>query len=348
MVKFLVTSSEEFQGAAKAELKRTDPRLSEGETLAPGLFLVSSRHAAEDFAGMVALDQPIYVRHIFPVQAEIELDNSPQDLERLSSAALEQANAANLPQATPFSVQTRFAEGSSYSYTPFAIKEAIANALTTALSWQENIKAPEYIASVVCAGSKAYLGLSTPEQNLSGWAGGMRHYAKRPEQISRAELKLLEALEVFGLELPGTGTALDLGAAPGGWSRILLEAGLRVIAVDPAALDPRLYVPGLEHVRGYAEDFLRKTAPTGRTFEIICNDMRMDALVAANVMADFAPLLAPSGFAITSLKLPHETKTLKPDAIVRRALAVLEKAYPQVRARQLFHNRQEVTVVLTK
>ncbi len=345
---FLVTSSPEFESAARAELVRLDPKLEVGDTLAPGLFLVSPRLDEEAFSAFVAANQPIYVRHLFPVQTQIELTDTPQDLEQLALKAAEQASAKNLPDGAQFSVQARFAEGSTYSYSPFAIKEAIAAALTSANQLQENIKAPEYIISVVCAENTAYLGLSTPDQNLSGWAGGMRHYAKRPEQISRAELKLLEALEVFDLTLPTNGTALDLGAAPGGWSRVLLEAGLRVVAVDPAALDPRLYIPGLEHYRGHAETFLREAKAENRRFAVICNDMRMDALVAAQIMTDFAPLLAPSGFAITSLKLPFETKKVKPAALVSRALALLQTTYSEVRARQLFHNRQEITVLVRK
>src|SRR5207245_5904296 len=99
---------------------------------------------------------------------------------------------------------------------------------------------PQIVVSVLCTPEKAYLGISTVEENLSDWPGGMRHFAQTPEQISRSEFKLLEALEVFGVTLPSGGRALDLGAAPGGWTRLLLEAGLRVVAVDPANLDPRL------------------------------------------------------------------------------------------------------------
>lgn len=349
MSKFLITSSDEFQGAAAAELKRIDPRLEMGETLAPGLFLVSSRHDKDSFAGLVEVGQPIYVRHLFPVQVEIELEDSPEDLVKLGQVAAEYAKEEDWQVGDQFSVQARLVEEDAPRvHSPFAIKEAIAKAVSEISGAQENIKAPEYIVSVVCAGKKAYLGLSRPEQNLSGWAGGMRHYAKLPEQISRAELKLLEALEVFDLTLPTKGTALDLGAAPGGWSRVLIEAGLRVVAVDPAALDPRLYVPGLEHYRGHAADYLRKAQSEGRTFDIICNDMRMDALLAANVMSDFARLLSPDGFAITSQKLPHETKNLKPATLVTRSIAVLGKSYGEVRARQLFHNRQEITVLLKK
>lgn len=358
---FLITTSDEFERNARAELKRIAPEFEEGEILAPGLFLVGSALDENDFAQAVAENHLIYVRHIFPVQAEIELANTPQDLEQMSDAAKAQVKKLALASGKSFSVQARILEDTSLSYNSLAIKEAIVKALTNRYKLKENIKAPEYIVSVVCSQQKAYLGISTPSQNLSDWAGGMRHYAKRPELISRAEFKLLEALEVFNLKLPPEGTALDLGAAPGGWTRILLEAGLRVTAVDPADLDARLEpfttasirgkgfkneTASLEQVRGYAADFLRQAAWKNRKFDLICNDIRMDALDAARLMAEFAVLLAPSGFALTTLKLPHETKKLKPAALVDRALEILQPTYPQVIARQLFHNRQEVTVLL--
>jgi 23S rRNA (cytidine2498-2'-O)-methyltransferase len=346
VVKFLITSSDEFQNAAKAELKRIVPGLEEGETLEPGLFLASSPHSKAEFARLIAESHPIYVRHVFPLEIEVDLQNNPKDLTDMAELVSQQAQKEGWQPGDQFSVQARLVEPGMFSYSPFAIKEAVASKLIAANGLQENIKAPAQVVSVVCAGNRAYLGLSTPQQNLSGWAGGMRHYAKRPEQISRAEFKLLEALEVFDLTFPEKGTALDLGAAPGGWSRILLEAGLKVIAVDPANLDPRLYVPGLEHYRGYAADFLKKAESEGQTFDLICNDMRMDALVAANLMVEFARLLSPSGFALTTLKLPHETKKLKPATVASRAINILEKGYSLVRAKQLFHNRQEITVLL--
>ena len=367
---FLITSSEEFQSAARAELKRFEPQLTEGDNLAPGLFLVHSALTEDDFAALVEASHPIYTRHIFPVQTQIKLEANIQDLENISLVIAEKVQAAGWSPNIQYSVQARLAGEGSHPYSPFAIREAIVSKLAELGQGQENIKDSEQIVSVVCNEGQAYLGLSRPAQNLSGWAGGMRHYAKGPEQISRAEFKLLEALEVFDVDLPRRGTALDLGAAPGGWSRILLDVGLSVIAVDPAALDERLPATDLQsqsrkrttsisaqpfhhagiatlgHYRGYAEDYLQQAREEHRRFELICNDMRMDALVAARLMVDFAPLLAPSGFALSSLKLPHETRKLKPTALVNRALAILGEAYGEVQARQLFHNRQEITVLL--
>ncbi|WP_426955837.1 SAM-dependent methyltransferase [Muricoccus radiodurans] len=57
---------------------------------------------------------------------------------------------------------------------------------------------------------------------------------------SRAYLKLWEALTRLG-RWPGPGeTALDLGAAPGGWTWALARLGARVTAVDKAEMEPRI------------------------------------------------------------------------------------------------------------
>jgi 23S rRNA (cytidine2498-2'-O)-methyltransferase len=184
---------------------------------------------------------------------------------------------------------------------------------------------------------------------LSDWPGGARHFAQRPEQISRAEFKLLEALEVFGVSLPSRGLALDLGAAPGGWTRLLLEAGMNVVAVDPAKLDSRLVrQPHLEHYRGYAEVYLEEAIKRRRKFDVITNDMRMDAREAARLLVEASTCLHTDGFIISMLKLPHATLEIDPVKNLSEALRLLHGHFGIVQARQLFHNRQEVTVLTAR
>ncbi len=208
------------------------------------------------------------------------------------------------------------------------------------------IKKPQIVISLLCTAEKAYIGISPVSENLSDWPGGARQFAQTPEEISRAEFKLLEALEVFGVSLPSHGRAIDLGAAPGGWTRLLLEAGLFVIAVDPANLDPRLKNnPRLEHVRGYAEDYLEQALKTHQRFEVIANDMRIDARDAVRLLNRASACLRPDGFLICTLKLPHATPTMNPLAILHESISILSRQYGIVQARQLFHNRQEVTVI---
>ena len=194
---------------------------------------------------------------------------------------------------------------------------------------------------------KAYLGISPVEENLSSWPGGARHFAQTPEQISRAEFKLLEALEVFGVQLPPQGHVLDLGAAPGGWTRIALQARVRsVVAVDPAHLDNKLAKQeGLNHYRGYAEDYLELAIRKHDRFDVIMNDMRMDARDAARLLVKASACLKADGFVLSVFKLPHATLEINPIVTLKEALNILNQRYSIVQAQQLFHNRQEVTVV---
>ncbi len=72
------------------------------------------------------------------------------------------------------------------------------------------------------------------------WADEPRRRSAVPTVVSRAEHKLAEAIHVFGLDLRAGMRAIDLGAAPGGWTFLLAERGLDVVAVDPPHWRPRL------------------------------------------------------------------------------------------------------------
>ncbi len=57
---------------------------------------------------------------------------------------------------------------------------------------------------------------------------------------SRAYMKLFEAFTVTDALPAKNETCLELGAAPGGWTWVIAKTGAKVIAVDRAALDPRI------------------------------------------------------------------------------------------------------------
>ncbi len=138
---------------------------------------------------------------------------------------------------------------------------------------------------------------------------------------------------------PKQGTALDLGASPGGWTRILRKHGVRVCAVDPGDLDPRLRADrGVRHVRTTAGEFLR--TERGH-FDMVVNDMKMDPERSCQVVLDMAERLRPGAVAVVTLKLG----THRPLPVVRRCLRLLGTRYRVRAARQLHHNRHEVTVV---
>ncbi len=239
-----------------------------------------------------------------------------------------------------FSVQTRLLGGGGWPYQRFDVNQRLAVRLESAGVSLE-VSRPQQVLSVVCTPTHAYLGLSAAADNLSDWAGGERRFKREAGQVSRAEFKLLEAIELFGVVFPAGGAALDLGAAPGGWTRILRTHGMQVVAVDPAELHPSVASdPGVIHVRQSAQRYL----PIGREFDIILNDMRLDASDSARLMLLAAGSLKRSGTALMTLKLPGRGLA----QAASRSLDLLSQAYRITGARQLFHNRSEITVAMQR
>jgi 23S rRNA (cytidine2498-2'-O)-methyltransferase len=345
----IVTAHPEFSDAAFSELKQLDKSLTYVAQLAPGIALCASPQV-EMLMRMAAEQRPMFARHLAPVQTIVNLTNTEQDIGTLAVTLAELPTFSQLERGQYFAVQTRLIQSDEYTvkreYSGGQINRSLAEAISEETGAVESIKKPRIVVSLLCVAEKGYLGISTAHDNLSDWPGGTRHYAQTPEQISRSEFKLLEALEIFGVHMPSQGRALDLGAAPGGWTRLLLEAGLHVVAVDPANLDPRLNgLSHLEHYQSYAETYIEDAVKRKRRFDVIVNDMRMDARDASRLLGQASLCLRPEGFVVSVLKLPHETREIQPLATLREALNILKMDYTIVNARQLFHNRQEVTVI---
>jgi 23S rRNA (cytidine2498-2'-O)-methyltransferase len=92
-----------------------------------------------------------------------------------------------------------------------------------------------------------------------------------------------------------------------------------------------------------AEAYLREPPDQ---FDLIVNDMRMDARESARLMVAYAPHLYRHGYAVMTAKLEDKATPPQQRKTLEDALAILRKSYQIVGARQLFHNRSEVTVVM--
>ncbi|MEZ4832276.1 MAG: SAM-dependent methyltransferase [Caldilineaceae bacterium] len=355
MPQLILTADPDFLDLALAEAQRAATEVTQVAQLAPGIVLLD---CVEGFWGMAESwrqEPPIFVRHIHPVDVTASLRGAADDVFAIVDAA-EAELASLMDPDMPFSVQTRIL--ADLPYKPFDVNRAVSQRLQELSGAPLDVRKPVQIVSIVCGQTDgdsaddtqsairnsqlACLGLSLADYNLSDWAGGERRFAREKDQVSRAEFKLLEALAVFHIELPPRGIALDLGAAPGGWTRVLRQREQYVTAVDPAALDPRLDKDkGVRHKRVTAEAYL---ADEPDEFDLIVNDMRMDARDSARLMADYARQLYPHGIAIMTFKLPERGRR----QILDHAFNILRRAYVLVGARQLFHNRSEITVYLKK
>lgn len=340
--RIIVTCSANSERFARSEWRKAFPEADAPESLAPGLFLSQTGLSFSESSTLLERSGSLFIRHIAPVHREIALQGDESDLQRLQDAALELAPA--LESRLPFAVQSRILAEGPLPYRRFVLNQRLSDALCEITGAVMDCREPQQILSVLCTPERGYLGLSRAEQNRSAWPGGEHRFRQEEGQISRSEFKLLEAISVFRLQLPERGTALDMGAAPGGWTRVLRQRGLRVVAVDPAELDPRLQrVSNVDIVRKRVEEYLRR-APM---FDFLANDMRMDAMDSVAVMAKASSALKPGGQAVMTLKLP-ESAPEQILSLIRRALERLSADYQILGARQLYHNRSEITAALQR
>jgi 23S rRNA (cytidine2498-2'-O)-methyltransferase len=333
----ILTADPDFADLALAELQQAERAAQLLTGVAAGIWTVHLPSGFWPLAQRWQAKPPIFVRHICPVDTTVALPHSHKDVTLLERTV--KAEFANLiDPELPFSVQARLLGDKPYN--KFAVNSALSDAIELLTGATLNTAEPVQVLSVVVTEGVAHVGLSLAAANLSSWAGGEHRFAREEGQISRAEFKLLEALAVFTIELPPRGLALDLGAAPGGWTRVLRQREQYVTAVDPARLHPSLQAdPKVRHLSITAEAYL-EAGPD--QFDVIVNDMRLDARDSARLMVRYAPFLYPHGLALMTFKLPEEGRA----AVLDHAFNILRPAYQLAGARQLFHNRSEITVYL--
>ena len=198
--------------------------------------------------------------------------------------------------------------------------------------------------------NRALIGTSDPHNSAAAHMGILR--LKMPHDApSRSYLKLAEAFEVFLSKeeqqkwlKPGL-HAVDLGAAPGGWTWQLVQRGLKVIAVDNGPLKGvAAEHPSIKHLR---QDGFRYR-PKQPVDWLVCDMVEQPARVAA-LMADCVASGATSR-AIFNLKLPMKKRVEALATALASVRAVLDAKGIRYRmeAKQLYHDREEVTVFLAR
>jgi len=185
-----------------------------------------------------------------------------------------------------------------------------------------------------------WVGFHRVHSVASQWPGGMMPLVMPPEAVSRAWLKMEEALRWSQLPIPTAARCAEIGSAPGGASQSLLARGYHVLGVDPAEMHPKvLEHPHFTHLRRRVVQARRREF---RKIRWLMADMN----VAPNYSLDAVegivtyPEVNVRGMLLT-LKLPEWD-------LVENIPGYLERirswGYNQVRARQLQHNRQEICV----
>lgn len=198
--------------------------------------------------------------------------------------------------------------------------------------------------------STALIGTSTPHNSASSLMGIIRQ-SMPAEAPSRSTLKLAEAIEVFMDRSEQTRLlrqgmqAVDLGAAPGGWTWQLVKRGIRVTAVDNGPMKGILAKhPLVNHLRQDGFKYVPRKAVDWLVCDMIEKPAKVAALVGSWFVAGYCK------HAIFNLKLPMKQRLTAVDNALSEIRNRLDEEGINFRmvAKQLYHDREEITVFLTR
>ena len=228
---------------------------------------------------------------------------------------------------------------------------SLGNALRPALrkagllSAQDDARLPRLHVCFI-AGDHALLAIGAPDDSAP-WPLGIPRLRMHADAPSRSALKLEEALLVLldddeRRRLLREGMrAADLGAAPGGWTWVLTRHGLRVQSIDNGPLRQHVLDTGLvEHLR--ADGF--SWQPAQALDWMVCDMVEQPRRVAERMATWMRE--GWTRHAIFNLKLPMK-KRWQETRLCLDLFAEQAQRPLTIRAKQLYHDREEITVFAT-
>ncbi|MGC8651718.1 MAG: SAM-dependent methyltransferase [Candidatus Micrarchaeia archaeon] len=221
MQQYLALNDSKFAGVACSELRQllksynTEVRVD----AAHGLITVSTDAQYETISSIIS--ESVYVNAIMSVDAVTKAKECSDMLGALKEILSER-------QGSSFMLEVKKIK-SSIGGNAKAIEVCLGKALE-AQGMKADLYAPSIKIGVVLAGDNAYIGRLGKGMRLDYFRNSQNSMF-----LNRAEYKIAEAFESFGIKV-NAGRALDIGAAPGGWTDFLLSNNLSVVAVDSAFL----------------------------------------------------------------------------------------------------------------
>ncbi|WP_100658328.1 23S rRNA (cytidine(2498)-2'-O)-methyltransferase RlmM [Alteromonas flava] len=307
--------------------------------------------SAHDVIAELAVSDLIFVRQLSAILAEIESFPLQQRVEAVTAALDEAMLVVRETKPIPKvmgRLEVEYPDSESgKSVARFAKKFAVP--LRQALRQQQRLTSKERL-DLPCLRvfiddfERCFISYSTPQKH-SPYVNGIHRLKFPPAAPSRSTLKLEEAIldlltdaDRQALFREGA-RAVDLGACPGGWTYQLVHRGMHVEAVDNGAMADSLMQTG--QVSYFAADGFKYKPQYGSAQLLVCDMIERPDRVAVLMQQWLQKGYAQA--AIFNLKLPMKKRY---DTVVE-LLAGLRDGLAssfRVRCKQLYHNRDEVTV----
>lgn len=332
---FVVTTSSGFEGNGRREILKLLPSSKVRKLFFKGNLYVDCSLPEEEAVELLREADTTYLGRVFPVDAEVKISAAKASIEALYEAV----SIGDLEKGDTFRVSCT--RRGSHEFRSRDVEITVGMRLEEETDAVVDLKSPSKTVVVQIFQDLAYVGVSPSVNLLVKEIKRFRKYAKGERPFTRAEFKIREALKAFDVEVTNDFRVLDVGAAPGGWTKVLAGMARRVVAVDPADLHPSVEeMSNVTHLRCRAEDLPEDIGE----FDLITNDMNISPTESADIMNALAERLREGGAAIMTVKFVTRERRKH----TREAIGILEEAYTDFRVKRLPHNRYETSVYMHK
>ncbi len=336
----IVSTAAGLEAEARRELSGLLPGARITPLLLKGNLLVSCNLSEQEVSARLAAADTWYLARITPVQHEVRISKDPDCFGSIAAAA---AAIGRIAPGDTFLVRCH--RRGKHDWHSRDLERAVAAEITRLTGAEGEYETEvRWVVSVEVYQHRAFIGVNPPHALLHKPLRRQRKYAPGQRPLNRAQWKIKEAISTFGLQVPPEARVLDLGSAPGGWVEVLAQLAAEVVAVDPAALDPRVAdLPNVRHLRCRAEELLERGEIVGE-FDLLTCDMNLEPAAAADIMCLLAGFLHAGATAVMTIK--YITPRRRDHN--REACDRLNDKFEGIEIRRLPHNAHEATAVMRK
>ena len=333
---FVVTTSSGFEVEARKEIEKLISGANVRNLFFKGNLLVGCPCEEAEAIAKLGEAETSYLARIFPVDAEAKISSGADSLAGLYEQVL---HLGKLRKGESFVVQCR--RRGSHDFSSRDVEKELGSMIEEATGAIVDLESPHKIVIVQIFQNLAFIGVADAESVLVKQIRVFRKYEKGQRPFTRAQHKIEEAIEVFNIQIGEDYEALDLGAAPGGWTKVLSGLAKRVVAVDPADLDPETAeLPNVTHYKCRSEEIPEDIGE----FDLITNDMNVGPTESAKIMVDLSDRLKGGGTALMTVKFVTRNRRKH----IGEAIEILKTRYKDFRMKRLPHNRYETTLFMRK
>jgi len=333
---FVVTVSSGFEPEAKKEIEQLIAGSKVSNIFFKGNLLVKSSQEESEVIAEFREARTLYVGRVFPVSSKVAISSQKDSLVELYERV---KLLGRLGSGDSFVVRCK--RRGSHDFSSRDVERELGSLLEKATGAIVDLRNPKRMVIVQIFQDLAFGGVTQAENVLVKPIHVFRKYEKGERPFTRAEHKIKEAIDAFDIKIRKDFEVLDLGAAPGGWTKVLSSLARRVVAVDPADLDPEVAsFPNVVHLKCRAEQIPENV---GR-LHLITNDMNLDPSESARIVVGLADHLRGDGIAIMTVKFV--TRNRKKHVV--EAIEILKARFKDFAVKRLPHNRYETTLFMRK